>query len=125
MLVDPLWWHEICISMDGAGAVSPVINVIMENTMNTAQQRQAIADQQTFPRRNEPMITTIRGIQSTEPSAEMARLMEPVTVTSTGYIAALDITPKNAMQAAKLAAIMKRGPTYESIVFFHPTASRN
>lgn len=92
------------------------------NTMNTAAERQAIADQHTFPRQDEPQYTTIRGIQSTEPSAEIAAAMVPVTVTSMGYLASLDIVPKNAVQAAKLEAIKQRGPIYQSIAFFHPSA---
>jgi hypothetical protein len=50
------------------------------------------------------------------------RAMTPVIVQSMAYRAAKDIQPKNAVQAAKIKAILDRGPTYESLACYQSTS---
>lgn len=53
-----------------------------------------------------------------ELSSSTKRAMTKVTVTSMAFRAAQGLTPKNAVQAAKLQAILDRGPTYESLACY-------
>jgi len=48
-----------------------------------------------------------------------AKLYEPITVHSQGYDAWLGVIPENDIQRKMKEMVLERGPTYESIVFFH------
>jgi hypothetical protein len=50
---------------------------------------------------------------------ERARLYERIIVQSKGYDAWLGIEPQTDAQRKMKEAVLARGPTYESIVFFH------
>lgn len=67
-----------------------------------------------------------REVQAAPQPEERAKLYKKVEVESLSYSAAISITPETELQKKLIAAILKRGKSYISIMFFHlPRAEVN
>lgn len=60
----------------------------------------------------------LRKAAAVKPNIPANPMYAKIIVTSKGYEAALGIISENEKQAQKLQAVIDRGPTYESLVFF-------
>lgn len=92
--------------------------MIYEQQWLTTAQRQALADARTFPRADEQPEPSVVSRPSLTLSPQMEAAMARVTVQSLAYRVVSGITPANDVQAAKIAAIIARGPTYETLACF-------